>query len=276
MKRPSMVAPTPYAPLNAVLRELVGSARKILGPDFVGAYLQGSFALGDFDEHSDCDFIVAAEGELTDDQVHALQMMHGRIFDGGPEWAKHLEGSYFPKAILRTKDRLGEPLWYLDNGSRQLIRSDHCNQIHVRWILRERGVVLAGPSPETLIDSVSSEDLRRESFQGLSQRGEEVFNHPEEYQNRFYQTYLVLTFCRMLCGLYEGSVVSKRTGAQWAKKNLDPSWSDLIDRAWAGRPNPAQSVREPADPQDFARTLEFVRYVIDKSKRMYRADIGRT
>jgi hypothetical protein len=253
----------------------VGSVRKILGLDFVGAYLQGSFALGDFDEHSDCDFIVAAEDELTNDQVNALQMMHGRIFDSGPEWAKHLEGSYFPKAILRTKDLPGEPLWYLDNGSRQLIRSDHCNQIHVRWILRKRGVVLAGPPPETLIDPVSTEDLRREIFQGLSRRGEEVFSHPEEYNNHFYQTYLVLTFCRMLCGLHEGSIVSKRTGAEWAKKNLDPSWIDLIDRAWAGRPNPAQSVREPANPQDFARTLEFVHYITKQSRRMYQVDRGR-
>ena len=137
--------PTPYPELNGVLRHLVNSAGEVLGPDFVGAYLQGSFALGDFDEHSDCDFIVATKGEPMDDHVAALQIMHGRIFDSGPEWAKHLEGSYFPRAILRTKDHVGQRLWYLDNGSRQLVRSDHCNQIHVRWILREKGVVLAGP-----------------------------------------------------------------------------------------------------------------------------------
>src|SRR3989442_1294010 len=73
----SPALPTPYPELNGVLRDLVNSMREALGPDFVGAYLQGSFAVGDFDEHSDCDFIVATEGELTDDQVNALQMMHG-------------------------------------------------------------------------------------------------------------------------------------------------------------------------------------------------------
>jgi hypothetical protein len=144
----------------------------------------------------------------------------------------------------------------------------------VRWILREKGVVLAGPPPDTLIDPIPTRDLRYEIFQGLNQRGDEVFRHPEEYNNRFYQTYLVLTFCRMLCGLDEGSVVSKRTGAEWVKKNLDPSWTDLIDRTWAGRPNPAQSVREPADPQDFARTLDFVQYIIEQRKRVYRVDRG--
>ena len=52
------------------------------------------------------------------------------------------------------------------------------------------------------------------------------------------------------------------TGAQWAKEYLDPSWSGLIDRTWATRPNPAKSVRQPADPEDFERTLAFVRFVI--------------
>jgi hypothetical protein len=265
----SAAHPTPYPELNGVLRDLVDSVREILGPDFVGAYLQGSCAVGDFDQHSDCDFLIATEGELTDDQVDALQVMHGRIFDSGPGWAKHLEGSYFPKAILRTKDNCGEPLWYLDNGSRQLIRSTHCNKIHVRWVVRERGIVLAGSSPESLVDPVSAEDLRSEIFQTLNRWGREVLTHPEEYNNRFYQTFIVLNYCRMLHDLHAGTVGSKRTGAEWAKKSLDASWVGLIDRAWAGRPNPAKSVRESADPQDFARTLEFVRYVMDKSKLMY-------
>jgi predicted nucleotidyltransferase len=36
----------------------VKRARLILGANFFGAYLQGSFALGDADLHSDCDFLV--------------------------------------------------------------------------------------------------------------------------------------------------------------------------------------------------------------------------
>ncbi|WJE00770.1 hypothetical protein [Streptomyces antimycoticus] len=63
---------TPYQELDALLADLIGTARSILGDTFVGAYLQGSFALGAGDLHSDCDFIVvttvlpsgAAEAEL--------------------------------------------------------------------------------------------------------------------------------------------------------------------------------------------------------------------
>ena len=48
-----MSGPTPYSDLNDVLRELLAGAREALGANFCGLYLQGSFAVGDADEHSD-------------------------------------------------------------------------------------------------------------------------------------------------------------------------------------------------------------------------------
>ena len=65
--------PTPYADLNAVLAHLLAGAQAALGDNFVGAYLQGSFAVGDFTEYSDCDFIIVTTDDLTPDQLAALQ-----------------------------------------------------------------------------------------------------------------------------------------------------------------------------------------------------------
>jgi predicted nucleotidyltransferase len=62
--------------LNAVIAELVSGAREILGENFCGAYLQGSFAVGDADEHSDVDFLVVVHDELTDAQQAALEALH--------------------------------------------------------------------------------------------------------------------------------------------------------------------------------------------------------
>jgi len=67
----------------------------------------------------------------------------------------------------------------------------------------------------------------------------------------------------MLNDLNNGFPGTKVTGAKWAKDNLDPSWGPLIDRTWDGRPNPAVSVRQPADPKDFSDTLRFVQYIIN-------------
>ena len=120
--------PTSYRDLNEVLAEFVGGVRSILGDDLVAACLQGSFAVGDADEHSDCDWVMAIARPLTDDRVAALQEDFCRIYDLPSPWAQHLEGSYFPVDVLRSVDRVGEELWYLDNGAREMIRSTHCNR----------------------------------------------------------------------------------------------------------------------------------------------------
>ena len=92
---------------STLLGELVSRIPSILGDDFVGVYLQGSFAIGDYDEHSDVDFIVVLEEGLNPQQVDALQVMHDEVYQLDSEWAKHLEGSYFPGEVLRDQSKLG-------------------------------------------------------------------------------------------------------------------------------------------------------------------------
>jgi predicted nucleotidyltransferase len=261
-------APTPYPELNAVLRELVESLQAALGDTLVAVCLQGSFAVGDFDRHSDVDWVVAIEEELSATQLRSLQAMHRRLYRLESAWAQHLEGSYFPKDVLRDYTQSGGQLWYLDNGSQSLVRSNHCNTVVVRWVVREKGVALTGPSPATLVDPIPVEVLRREILATIRDWGQEILAKPDPFNNRFYQSFVVLSYCRMLHDLYSGAIGSKRAGAEWAKATLDPSWAGLIDRAWDGRPNPALSIRQPADPAEFRSTLEFVKYAIGVSMEL--------
>lgn len=259
--------PTPYSELNAVLSELVAGIRGVLGDELVGVYLQGSFAVGEFDEHSDADFVVVSKAELPDKQVELLQALHGRVHGLDCEWAKHLEGSYFPRAVLASPEGRGEELWYLDHGSRSLVRSEHCNTAVVRWVLREHGVVLTGPPAHELVEPIPTELLREEIEKEMREWGAEILASPERFKNRFYQGFIVLIYAKMLHDLRVGRIGSKREGAEWAKGALDASWADLIARAWGGRPDPARSVREAPDEADFERTLEFVDYVIGEIGR---------
>jgi len=103
--------PTSDPDLNAVLEELVTRVRTILGPNFVGAYLQGSFALGDWDSHSDVDFLVIIDPPLSDAEPAALQEMHGRIYDRPSPWAQHLEGSYLISQETRFFWSLSALFW---------------------------------------------------------------------------------------------------------------------------------------------------------------------
>jgi hypothetical protein len=261
-------APTPYADLNVVLHRLVTGVQQALGDTFAGAYLQGSFAVGDFDEHSDADFIIVIHDELSDSQVDTLQALHGDVYDLDFEWAKHLEGSYFPSSVLRDSNQRGTDLWYLDHGSRSLVRSTHCNTLVVRQVLRDVGITLAGADAATLIDPIPVSALRREMRATMLDWGHDILANPTPWARRFYQGYIVLNYARMLHDLVVGRPGSKRAGAEWAKQTFDPQWIDLIDSAWACRPNPAVSARTPADPASYARTLDFLRLVLAEAERI--------
>lgn len=92
---------TPFPDLDRVLAALVDGAREVLGANFVGAYLQGSFALGDGDRYSDVDWAIALREDADTTTEAALNAMHARLHALPAQWAQHLEGSYFPLAVLR-------------------------------------------------------------------------------------------------------------------------------------------------------------------------------
>ncbi len=140
--------------------------------------------------------MVIAE-ELSPEEVHGLQAVHERIYGLDIPWAQHLEGSYFPKEVLRDPARRGELLWYLDHGSRSLILSAHCNTVLVRWVVREQGVTLTGPAPALLVDPISVEALREHIRATVHDWGQEILSHPAHFNNRFYQGFIVLNYCRL-------------------------------------------------------------------------------
>ncbi|MEM6334491.1 MAG: aminoglycoside adenylyltransferase domain-containing protein [Planctomycetota bacterium] len=253
-----MPNPTPYPELNGVLAELVRELQDALGDELIGVYLQGSFAVGDFDQDSDCDFIAITKSELTDRQIDALQATHTRIFDLGPEWAKHLEGSYFPRDLAASLDRRGEPVWYLDHGAQTLTRDSHCNTAVVRQVLHLMAIPLVGPPANTLVGPVPIDLMRAETFKAFADWADEIEANPQAWANRFYQGFIVLNYCRVWHDLVTG-----RAGTEWAKTQLDPQHHALIDRAWATRSDPYTSSRTPADPDDYAASLRLMRHITE-------------
>jgi hypothetical protein len=249
--------------LNALLDEFVSSVRAALEENFVGAYLQGSFAVGDADEHSDVDFIVVTDCEVTNEQHVTLRAMHQRLFELETHWAQHLEGSYVPKASLRRLDPVRRPFVYLDNGSTELELDNHCNTAVVRWSLREHGVTLAGPAIRELVDPVPADEMRNELVAAVREHAAWApATTKAGGMSEWKQTYLVLMFCRMLHTLESGRVISKRASGEWALGSLDPQWRDLIQRALDDRDDPWGRVDTRAEPQLVERTLAFAEYAV--------------
>lgn len=260
--------PTPYADLNAVLEALVARQRGILDGTLVGVYLQGSFATGGCDRDSDVDWVAVTRRDLNDGEVARLQAMHGRLYGLESGWAQHLEGSYFPAGVLRPWARAGEPLWYLDNGATALERSAHDNSVVVRWVLREDGIALCGPAAATLIDPIPREALSAEVRATMREWGAALLADPAALDNRWYQPFAVLSYCRMLHTLATGRVGSKPEAARWAAGALDGRWAGLIARAWGERTDQYGKVRQKADPGDLGLTVEFIRYALGEGLRL--------
>ena len=258
-----MAEPTAFPELNALLDEFVTSVRAALDDNFIGAYLQGSFAVGDADEHSDVVFIVVTAGEVTDEQRATLQAMHQRLFALETHWAQHLEGSYVPKASLRRVDDERRRFVYLDNGRTELELDNHCNTHVVRWSLREHGITLSGPAIRELVEPVPASGMRDELVAAVREYAAWAPAPTKTGgMSEWKQTYLVLMFCRMLHTIESERVVSKRASGEWALASLDPEWRTLIQRALDNRSDPWGRVDTPAEPQLAERTLAFAEYAV--------------
>jgi hypothetical protein len=201
--------PTPYPEVNAVLFELLSGVQTILGNHFVGMYLEGSLASGDFDQDSDIDFVVVTDDEISGDLFSALQAMHDRIAAIDSWCATQLEGSYISRHALRRHDPADALHPNIERGKGERLKMVHHDDgwvIH-RHILRERGITLAGLAPQILIDPVSPNDLKRAMLGLLQGWATQILGAPVQMKRRGYQSYTVLSLCRILYTLEHGTVV---------------------------------------------------------------------
>jgi hypothetical protein len=226
--------PTRYAELNGVLHDLVTGAQDALGESFVGAYLQGSFALGAGDLHSDCDFLVVVRDRPDASQEAALRALHRDLPHRDGFWNRHLEGSYAVLDDLRSVAGLGAEWLYVDHGSDRLEWSDHCNQPWTRWVLREHGVTLLGPCPTELVDQVPEGVLREQARTGLATLADDVLGWCPP-QVAWCQRYLVVQAARSLYTVRTAQVASKRDALRWAMMHGDPCWRPLLQQVQADR-----------------------------------------
>ena len=257
--------PTPYPEVNMLLKELLEGVQAILGNHFIGMYLDGSLTSGDFDQDSDIDFVVVADTEIADSLFSALQTMHDRIATIDSWFATQLEGSYIPEYALRRYDPTMALHPNLERGRGERLKMlyhDDAWVVH-QYVLRERGIALAGPAPQTLIDSVSPSHLRRAMLSVLSGWATEILHQPAQMKYRGYQSYIVLSLCRVLYTLENGTVVSKPVAARWAQETLGEQWVPLIEQTWEGRHNPGLE----ASADDVTGTLAFIQYSLERSRQ---------
>jgi hypothetical protein len=257
-------APTPFPELNELLGDLVARIEAILDENFVGAYLTGSFALGAGDIHSDCDFVVVLEQPLTPEQESGLRALHDEIPTRPGHWTHHLEGSYAPKADLETLAAVDREWLYIDHGWRKMQWSTHCNCEDVRWVLRERGVTVAGPDPREFVAAVGADVLRGKMPALIESFLPDLFTWTS-FDIAWSQRYAVTTLCRLLYTLDTGEVGSKTASLDWAKDALAPVWRELIQQAQDERARGWDPADRPG-PGSVEATVRFAEYAKERAR----------
>lgn len=254
----NMQNPTLYPGVNEFIERLLTVVKRILGKQFVGMYLYGSLALGDFDLlKSDIDFLVATTGDLSGQTVASLAEMHARIAAGESRWATELEGSYIPIKALRRYDPADTHHSHIDRGDSLRVEQHDTDWVIQRYVLREFGVTVVGPDPHTLIDPIEPDDLRR-AILDLMWWWELQIKDTSRVQKSGYQAYAVLSMCRILYTLKEEKILTKPAAARWAQQNLDPRWTGLIERALTWQPG--------EEMDRLPDTLDFIGYTLNASR----------
>jgi predicted nucleotidyltransferase len=248
---------TGYLPKSPAVEEKLDELRLLLtrqfGDELVGLYAYGSLVTGDFDpSQSDLDLLAALSREVQEQDLPSLQALHARFVQKHPEWDDRVEVAYVSTTGLRTfKSRAstaaivspGEPLHLTQVGREWLI--DY-------YIVREQGVPLLGPPPETFVDAISRDEFTQAVRDHL-----ETWREPLPWRSEVGpQRYAVLTMCRGLYALRYGQQPSKKQAAQWAESEF-PKWAPLIHRALAWAKN------DRATESDRLETAGFIQFVLD-------------
>ncbi len=253
---------TPYEDVNQILDLLLKEVKNVLVREFIGMYLFGSLANGNFDQDSDIDILIVTTNELTQESFIALSMMHEEITKLDSPWAIQMEVSYMPQDALRKYDPANNVHPCLDRGNDEKLHQKlHANDwIIQRDVLRKCGVVIAGPDPKDLIDPILPGELQRAVADVLPLWINPMIADPSKINRRGYQSFFVLSVCRILYTLKHGEIISKTVAAQWGMENLDIKWRPLIAHAISGRHNAGMQ----AQPEDILGTIEMMKYTLEQ------------
>lgn len=229
-----------------MLGALRSGARSSLGSNLLGLYLRGSLARGDFiPETSDLDVLAATERPVGAAEFAALSSLHAGLASLPNPYAGRVEIAYVDRAALRRfRPGLRHPT--LGQGETLALTEHRSNWILERWTVREHGVTLLGPNPQSLIDPISFAELRAAVAERL-QYWAEWAKEPEEPEwlapRRAAAAYAVETICRALHTLACGELSSKRRAVEWATRALPEPWRTTAGRTRRWRtddtPDPA-------------------------------------
>ncbi len=216
--------PFPDPVLNLTLEVFVREVTDVFGPRLISVTLYGSVVFGDLAPgFGDLDFLVVAEGDLTDEDANALIDVRRGLRSGAYGILAHmLEGAFLPRPMLDPRVA-GSALWWGTSGERMWGNS-RLGPL-VENVIRTEGLVAFGRDLRLEIPEPSREAMVAEVLRfadSMRDYGEPGTLHSVGW---------LLEAARQVRWLREGRTGSKTEAARWGADCLEGAWPAHLARA---------------------------------------------
>jgi len=242
--------------ISTLIQKLSQLSKEIIADNFFGMYIFGSLASGDFNpQTSDIDFVVIIKNDLDSKVKEQLTQRIKQEILPLP-LSEKLEGSYLPLRVFVEKNQ--KPAMYLSINTGKEVGDDHkgIEQPVQRFMIREDGIVIDGPDTKSFLSPIAKEELVSAVSFILHDWWKPQLLDDHRLVDREYQSYAVLTMCRMLVTIEDGIIISKPQAAQKIQSKY-PQWADLISRAVEWKHDDFVNDLEP--------TKALIEFVLDQS-----------
>lgn len=210
---------------EALLNALTGRYQELLGENFVGLYVHGSYAMGGFNPlKSDLDYIIVCGREpdaatkrcIMDATIAYMQFAPAKGLEMHLMLREDCLAYRHPPRFLlhyspaHTRAYLSDPDGYVASmQGRDMDLAAHLT------VMYARGQRVAGPEMRDVFGPVPKEAYIASILDDAGWSEADALYH-------------VLNRCRTLAYVADGQVRSKKEGARWALENLPLRWHALI------------------------------------------------
>jgi len=234
-------------------------------------YLVGSIALDAFDPRfSDIDFVAVASRKPAPGDLERLKKLHRALARRYPRWK--MEGCYLQPGDLGCFEGDVEPFPALHDGRLGLSNRFELNGV-TWWVLKQRGLALFGPPPQSLPIQVDWERLiarMRENLNTYWAGWTRWTRQPRRMVlllSDWGIQWTVLGVLRQFYTFRENDITSKTAAGEYALACLPARWQPLVREAINLRQgDPARSYRSRLGRAIDAR--RFLKYIIRECKNL--------
>lgn len=198
------------------LLKIAHEIANVLGENFIGFYLSGSFVMGAWNpQTSDLDFLVVTRQPLNANEDAILQQLHAELAREEP--GRRLEGEYIDLSNLRQKN-FALLLGTVRNG---LYYPAHPCQLSADNILClvQYGQCILGAPVEQLAVEVSIQELKEAAYEMLREDHQE-FAMTSDFARR---AYLLIDSLRCIYALRTGRLPTKASAIEANRDLLSES-----------------------------------------------------